>query len=743
MTEDTEQKSPSRLGKWTRRTILASAGLIGGGLAIGTVLAPNRLAMASDDAAEAGEVVLNTWVKITPDNRVVAMVPHSEMGQGANTGLAQMLAEEMNADWSLVSVVEAPVDDAHINSDMARGWVLGEAAWIPGFMYPLIDFGFLKIADGLVNQITGGSASIRLTGWHGIRRAGAAAREMLVAAAAGEWTVDPGDLTVADSTITHAGSGRSGTFGDFAAQAAAFTPSLKPDLKARGDYRIVGTSRPRLDLPGKVDGTAKFGMDVTLLDMRYAAIAFPPVIGEEVVSVDDALALERAGVETVVDLGDAVAVVADSYWTASQAIYDLDIEWTGGLAGLTTAEIFATHQDDLDGKERDVMVEEGDAPGTLDEDAVSAEYTVPYLAHATMEPMNGTAWVRDDLCDIWIGHQDPLRAKKALIDLLGLPPEAITVHNQFMGGGFGRRGRLDFVTYPVRIAQAAGMPVKTIWSREQDMMNDTYRPAVTGRMRGAVSDGRLAAVAHAYIDAETGMPDSEGPFAFQYEVPNLLIERVKCPSPVSVGFWRSVDFTQLAFFNESFMDEMAHSAGADPLDFRLAHTSDPRRRAVLERLKAEAGWSPRPEPGRGMGVALVSSFETVVGQIVDVSVSEDGEVRVNRVTSVADAGLRVNPDACEAQIQGSVIFGLTAALFGQITVENGEVYQQNFPDYEMLRLANAPRQTVYFIDSDHAPGGLGEPGVPPVAPALTNAIFAATGTRIRDLPIEKAGFTAA
>ncbi|MEL7080537.1 MAG: molybdopterin cofactor-binding domain-containing protein [Pseudomonadota bacterium] len=740
---NTETKTRSTAAKWTRRSFLATAGVVGGGLALGLTLSPNRLKMASVEAVTGDEILLNTWVKIAPDNRITVFFPHSEMGQGAGTGLAQMLAEEMEADWDRVTIAQAPVTDDYINSDLGRGYIIGEGANIPAFMYPMIDFTFLQIAGGLVGQLTGGSTAIRLTGHHGMRRAGAAAREMLMQAAAAEWDVRVDSLMVRESTITHAASGHSATFGELATRAAEFTPNLKPALKDSSDYRIVGQPKPRLDLPGKVNGTAQFGIDVTLPGMVYATIALPPVRGAKATTIDERGVTQRLGLGQIINLGDVVAVTADSYWTAGRALEELAITWEGGQTDVSSDGVRAQHNADLDRAEFEEMDRAGNvADAVASGTAIQAAYDVPYLAHATMEPMNCTVALTNDGADIWTGNQNMLFARNAAADTLGLDPANVTLHPVYLGGGFGRRGEMDFVTVAARIARELDTPVKVIWSRETDMANDTYRPAILSRMEGAVDGGRITAVRHHYIDAQSGMPDSERPFAFQYDVSNRDIGRVVCPSPIPVGTWRAVDFTQMGFFNETFMDELADKAEADPLTFRLDHTSDPRIRAVLERLGEVSSWGGDLPARHGIGIAMVKSFESIVAQAVQASVAEDGGVRVHNVWSVVDCGRLINPLAGEAQITGAVIYGLTSALWGEITLEGGAIQQRNFPDYPMMQLANAPEQEVHFIQGDEAPGGLGEPGVPPVTPALTNAIFRVTGERIRTLPIAKHGLYA-
>ena len=722
-----EEKAPSKIATIARRTFLVSAGVVGGGVALGLTLSPNRLKIHRDDVASGDEIILNTWVKLTPDNKITVIIPHSEMGQGVGTGLAQMLAEEMDADWETVAIEQAPADDRYINSDLGRGYIIGEGAQIPGFVYPMLDFTFLQLAKGMVGQLTGGSTAIRLTGYHGMRRAGAAAREMLTRAAAKEWGVPVNSVRAESSTLYHDASNRAAPYGAFSAAAAKFTPNLKPALKSPADYKIVGSPKPRLDLPEKVNGAAQFGMDVIVPGMKYAAIAQAPVFGARAVAVAD----PANAAHQIVNLGDAVVTVADSYWEASNALRQLNIEWQGGDATLSSDALRAKHNAHLEEtRHEEVMEKVGNAPAILQSsDTHSVEYAVPYLAHATMEPLNCTASVQDGKCDLWVGHQNPITARDETAKLLGLKKSNVTVHNTYLGGGFGRRSKTDNVIQAARVAAEIGVPVKLIWSREQDMSNDFYRPAVVSRMRGVLENGAISAMSHAYVYADAGMPDSERPFAFQYDVPNKRIARHPYPSPIPVGAWRSVDFTQMGFFNESFIDELAHKAGADPLDFRLTHKTDPRHRAVLERLADEANWGRPLTPGASQGVAIIDSFESIVGQVAEISVEDDNRIRIHRLTSVVDCGQVINPNAAEAQIHSSVIFALSAVFFGEITLENGEVAQQNFPDYDMVRLRNAPKQAVHFMQNHLPPGGLGEPGTPPVAPALTNAIFAAVGAR--------------
>lgn len=734
--------TPSRARTWTRRSFLATAGLLGGGLALGLTLSPNRLAMSTAEAARGGAVPLNTWVKLTPDNRVTVLIPHSEMGQGVGTGLAQMLAEEMDADWDLVSIEDAPIAPAYINSDLGRGYIVGEGASIPGFVYPLLDFTFLQVAGLLVGQMTGGSTAIRLTGHHGMRRAGAAARAMLIQAAAKAWGVPATEVTAKASRLNHAASGRTGTFGEMATRAAAFTPDLKPDLKDPALYTIVGQPKKRLDLPAKVDGSAVFGMDVMVPGLVHAAIRLPERVGATVGGIDDRAARALTGVLAVIDLGEAVVVAADSYWTAERAAGLLAIDWRGGDPALTSQTIEASQFDTLDRGTREAL-DVGGNVGAAKGARIEAAYGVPYLAHAAMEPMNCTISVTAKGCEAWVGHQNFMFARDALAKALGLHADQVTVHKHLLGGGFGRRSDMDFVLHAARAAKALGRPLKLIYSREADILSDQFRPAVASRLIAKLEGGRITAFEHLYTEAGAGMPDSERAFDFPYTVNDRKIERVQWKSPLPVGSWRAVDFTQIGFFHEAFVDELARAAGADPIAFRLAHLSDPRLIGVLKRLATEANWGRAKVLGEGRGVALVRSFETIVGMVIDVTVTADRAVKVTKVTSVVDCGRVINPDAGAAQITGSVVFGLTAALHGAITVKGGSVVERNFPDYEMMRLADAPAQTVVFLEPNGAPGGMGEPGVPPVAPALVNAIADATGSRVRSLPLAKAGYRSA
>ena len=723
------------MGKWTRRAFIATGSLVGGGLVLGVgaiALAPNRLRIVPKRAD--GHERLTTWIKITPDNEVVAVIPHCEMGQGALTGVAMMLAEELEADWGRVRIEEAPAEDVYANGYMLRGFGAEMGMEVPRWLERAVDYGTYKVADFAGLQITGGSSSTRSTGQLGMRVAGAAAREMLLEAAAARWSVPVGELSARSSQVVHGPTNRSATYGELASDAAAIKPPLHPRLKPRDQYRLVGTPQPRHDIPSKVDGTAQFGIDVVLPEMLYAAIAAAPVPGGKLAAVDPEPAKTVPGVREVVRLDDAVAVVADGYWQALQALRALQPQFTdGGRGAMDSEQIYAAHAAALD------AVGSGDAPAGGAR-TIAAEYRVPYLAHATMEPMCATARFADGRCEVWAGTQDPLNARRVAAAAADVDTADVVMHNLQLGGGFGRRlpGAFDYVEQAVRVAKAlTPRPVKLIWSREEDMQHDYYRPAVVARMGSALdAEGRPISwtsyfTGAGFLDAPAAAP------IYGIDAPDVRV--ADAPMHLRTGSWRSVASSQHGFFMESFIDELAHAAGRDPLGYRIALLSGkPRHRAVLERAAAMAGWGHAVPEGRARGIAIVECFGTRVAEVAEVGIDADGAIRVYRVDAAVDCGLVVNPDQALAQIQGAIIFGLSAALFHEITVERGAVVQRSFPDYDMIRLANAPRVNVEFLESDAPMGGLGEPGVPPIAPAVANAIFALTGQRLRSLPLRLA-----
>jgi isoquinoline 1-oxidoreductase beta subunit len=729
--------TPTTLRKWTRRALLASGGLVGGGLALGVgwfTLAPNRLSVLPQ-GKDAGGHRVTTWILLAPDNTLTVVVPHCEMGQGAQTTLAMMAAEEMDADWNLVRVQEAPAAEEFANGYLVRVFVPGVAS-VPRFLERGLDFASFKLTQMLPVQTTGGSSSVRGTGHYGMRVAGATARAMLLSAAADQWRVPVGECTAQGSHVMHASSKRVLAFGELAQRAAKLEPPLHPPLKPSGQWRVMGTPTPRFDIPSKVDGSATYGLDVSLPGMLYAAVAGAPVFGTQLQQLSGEPAVGVNGVRRVVRLDAAVAVVAESYWRALQALRQIVPSFSDSPAkGTSSASIFAAMRAKLEGSKNDEVFAQGDALAAFSGAAkvVDAEYQVPFLAHATLEPMNATVHFNNGRCEVWSGVQDPLAARKVVARAADLKESAVTFHNLQLGGGFGRRlpGFFDYLEQAVRIAKQVNAPVKLIWSREEDTQHDFYRPAALARYRGAIdAKGRPTA----WLARFTG-GSGDGAALIPYRLANQDIRSVEVEHHIRTGAWRSVDHSQHAFFKESFIDELAHAAQADPYEYRRALLRDsPRHRAVLEKAAVMAGWGAPAAAGRARGIALAESFGSIVAQVAEVEI-DAGRIKVRRVWAAVDCGHVVNPDAGRAQIEGGIIFGLSAALFSEITVRDGRIAQSSFTDYLLPKLADAPRISVDFIDSGAELGGLGEPGVPPIAPAIANAVFAATGVRLRSLPL--------
>ena len=698
----------------SRRDFLKLTGLAGGGLVLGLGLSGCSKPAALGSAG--GQPV--AWLRIDADNAITVLVDRSEMGQGVYTSLTQLLAEELEVPLQAIRVVAAPVGAVYVNA------LLGA-------------------------QITGGSTSVR-DAWEKLRKAGAQARTMLVQAAAAHWGVDAAKLRVDGGTVVN-GNKRL-TYGELAENAAKLPVPAEVTLKPAKDFKLVGKPQKRIDTASKVDGSAVYGIDVKLPGMLHAALAQPPTLGGALDRFDAKAAEAMPGVKKVLATGSGVVVVADHYWQARKALAAVRITWKGGPnAGLSSDSIRNRLRAAAARPGRDVRTE-GDVPAALKTAAkvVRATYELPLLAHATMEPQSCTADVREDSANIHVNTQTQQVAQGAVAALLGLKPEQVFIHTTLLGGGFGRRLEVDFLTAAVEASKAVGKPVKVIWTREDDTTHDAYRPPAYDQISGALdAQGNLIAwQLHLTGPSITArmfpavVETALDPFAveaaqnYPYDVPNIAITYNREEIGINVGYWRSVSHALNCFVAESFMDELAHAAGKDPYAFRAALLSkQPRYKRVLDTAAEKAGWG-KAAAGHFHGIALMEGYGTYMAQVAEVSI-EAGAVKIHRITCAVDCGSVVNPNIVDQQIHGSILFGLTAALWGEITLAGGQVQQKNFDSYRLLRLPEAPPIDVHVIDSTEAPGGLGEPGTAVIGPALANAIFAATGKRLRALPISR------
>jgi isoquinoline 1-oxidoreductase beta subunit len=707
----------------SRRGFLQAGAAAGGGLMLSL-----RLPLAGREAAaaETGAFAPNAFVRIGRDGGVTLTMPYVEMGQGTYTSVSMLIAEELEVDLAQVRVEHAPADPKRYGNPLLGGI-----------------------------QATGNSSAMRAA-WQPLRQAGATARTMLVAAAAKRWNVDPAACQAQRGAVVHAPTQRSLGYGELASEVASMPVPDKVALKAPEQFRLIGTPAKRIDSPSKVNGTAMYGIDARPPGVKIATLAQSPVFGGRLKRVDDSSAKAVRGVRQIVRLDDAVAVVADHMGAAKKGLAALKIEWDDGPhAKLSTADIVreleqATRAPGV------VAQTVGDAAAALAAAAtkVEATYEVPFLAHATMEPMNCTVHVRPDGCDVWVGTQAMARAQAAAAKVTGLPLDKVVVHNHLIGGGFGRRLDTDGVERAVEIARQVDGPVKVVWTREEDIQHDMYRPYWVDRLsagldakgtpvawlnRFAGSSVSARWVPPAFKDGLDG-DSTEGAIDLTYAFPNFHVEyrRVEPPG-IPTAFWRSVGPSHNVFVTESFIDELAVAAKQDSVAFRLALLDKaPRAKAVLELAAAKAGWG-QPLPARvGRGVALQFVFATYMAAVAEVEVPASGEVRVRRLVCALDCGTVVNPDTVQAQVQGALLFGVTAALYGQITLKNGRVEQANFDSYQPLRMSEAPAIEVHVVASREPPGGMGECGTSVVSAAMTNAIFAATGTRLRKLPVDAA-----
>ena len=740
----------SRIGKIARRTFLVGSAAIAGGVAFGVYYAKKGMANPLQPAQ--GESALNPYVLI--DARGVTLIaPRAEMGQGSHTTLAALVAEELDVAWEDIRVIHGPPGQAYYNHAMFGG-ILPFPEYSKGALADRIGDMAGYLGKALQTQITGGSSSMA-DGFEKMRHAGATARETLKLAAAKRFDLKASELKTENGAVI-APDGRRLTYVELAPAAAEIAPP-DVDLRPATEWKYLGTSMPRIDVVGKSTGTAAFGIDTRLDGMVFAALRINPQIGGAMSGFDDTKAREMPGVIKIVDLGTGVAVVASNTWLAMKAAEAVEIDWETSPHPDTHGAIFDTIRAAFDTDPNSTLRDDGDAD-TLPEGAtlIEAEYTAPYLAHATMEPMNATALFTGEELILWSGNQAPILHRKHCAAAVGLEPEAVTVHTPYMGGGFGRRGEYDYSVYAARVAKdLKGRPVQLTWSREEDMSHDFYRPGGIGRFRGAVKDGR-AVLLDGRIAAqsclrqggarmmgfESGGPDRalvEGAFDQPYAIPNHRIRGHIADVHLPVGFWRSVGSSLNAFMYDSFLDEMAHAAGADPLDFRYQLMKDEHApsAACLAAVREMSGWTGKKTPGIGRGVAFCYSFGTPVAQVIEVQDTPAG-IRIARAWIACDPGIVLDPSIVEAQMIGGMIYGLSAAAFGEITFTGGAADQLNFPDYDALRMHTTPETQVRVLTANPRLGGVGEPGTPPSMPALANALFDLTGKRVRDLPLAKA-----
>jgi len=700
----------------SRREFLKSSALAGGGLIIGfTLPGATRLAEAASKEAR-----ISAYLRIAPNNDITVVCGLSEMGQGVHTAIPMLVAEELDADWSRVRVEQAGVDQAFAN--------------------PI--FGM---------QATGGSTSVR-GHWEPMRKAGAAARAMLVAAAAETWKADAADCRTEKGMVIHK-SGKKLSYGQLAEKAAKLTPPKDVKLKDPAQFNLLGKSgTKRLDTAAKSTGRAKFGLDVYLPGMLTAVIAYPPVLGGKATSVNDAKAKAVPGVRQVLQIPSGVAVLADGYWAAKLGRDALEIQWDHGANASLSSEGISKTLSAGAAAGGAVGRNEGDAKAAVPAKKIEAEYEAPYLSHSCMEPLNCTAWVRKDGVEIWAGTQSQGPAQGILAQVAGVAPGKVKVNTLYLGGGFGRRFAPDPVIGATVLSKISGKPVKLVYSREDDTRGYFYRPASVTRMTGGLDASGRATLFTASVASPSIMegshfmklpPDGVDEFGVEgirdcpYDIPNLRIEYSRQePGGIQVWFWRSVGHSQNSFFMESFIDELAYAAGKDPFEFRRSLLGkQPRSRGALELAAEKADWGKPLPAGVHRGIAVVFSFGSWCAEVAEVSVGADGTPKVHRVVAAVDCGMTVNPDIVKRQIESAIVYGLTAALYGKITFKDGRVEQSNFHDYRMLRMSEMPKVEVHIVPSQEAPGGIGEPGTPPIAPAVANAIFAATGKRIRKLPL--------
>lgn len=736
-----------------RRTFLIAGGLLGGGLVVGfggfNYYVNKRLKDFSGTGMGEGDS-LNAFVRIRTDNTIVMAVPRTEMGQGVYTSLPQLIAEELEADFSKIEVVHPQAESPYTNFFMAG---MSPVNFEKGLTF------MQKVFSLVPNILTGGSTSVR-DAYDYYRRMGAMAREMLIASAAREWNVSPEKCFAEKGFIINKETSEKRSFGELASNAAKEKAPKHLELKNKSDFKLIGRSVNRIDVPEKVTGKAVFGLDVRVPNMKYAVIRHPSFVGGKIIgirNIDQVQAMP--GVVKVLMIDEGAVVVADDTWHAQKATNALDLEEEINKE-LGHLDAIPTLKDALNKEPDKVWEDEGKIEEVLEnaQQVVEAEYFVPYLAHACMEPLNCTVLIEGDKAEVWTGNQSITFVLNGISEGSGIVKENIKTNITYLGGGFGRRAETDFVLKAAKIAkQIPGIPVQLVYTREEDMKNDFYRPAVVTHLKAALgkdsimgwkkkvgSQGALAGLMQRNIPMMPMKPKddqsiTEGLMALPYKMQAAYTDARCVDLPVNVGTWRSVGHSHNAFFSESFMDECAVALNRDPYELRKDLLQDsPRYLAVLEKLAEISKWSEKTD-GKYKGLAIHESFGSIVGEVAEISMSGK-DIKVEKVFCVIDCGKIVNPRIIESQMQSGIVYGLTAALYGEISVKDGVIVQNNFPNYQMVMMNTMPRVDVHIIDSDEHPGGVGEPGTPPIAPALTNAIFAASGDRLRSLPISNHGY---
>lgn len=749
-------KDNSKKRKWTRRAFIITGGLAGTGLVVGVAgnLYMNKAVKKYSGIGMGEGSSLNAWIRIAPDNTVTLAVPRAEMGQGIYTALPMLIAEELEIDMNSIEVIHPQPDKPYTNTFLVTQ---KEPNAFKGYTMMEKVYTFIGIVG------TGGSTSVP-DGFNNMRYAGATAREMLKKAAADKWGVAVAECRAEKGYIINAKNERL-SYGELAEAASSIKIKDLPELKKKEDWTIIQKPIQRVDIPEKVTGDAEFGLDVRLKDMLYAVVRHPATIGGKITGINNQSDIEgMRGVKKVVLTDFGAAVIADNTWRAKNAALALDLaEDDGGNTGISSASIAQQLTDILAAKPLATPEDEGDVNAALSGSGkvIEARYDVPYLAHATMEPMNCTVQIEEGKAAVWVGHQAPFVVQNAVNEISGIDQSAILVHTTYLGGGFGRRAEPDFVKAATAIAQSMpGTPIQTVFTREEDMRNDMYRPAVASQFKAAVNekgeieawDNMIALQSVSNSSMSRVMPSmavkpkddiatTEGAMHLPYHMNNRRVAFGQLDLPIQVGYWRSVGSSQNGFFTECFMDECAEAAGKDPYEFRRSKLDKhPRFKAVLDKAAEMSNWkTPLPE-NKFRGIALHKSFGSIVAEVAEITKLGDKEFSIDNYYCAIDCGQYVNPNTIEAQMQGGIIFGLSAALYGEITWNNGQVEQYNFPQYDMVRMNVSPTVAVHIMEVDEYPGGVGEPGTPPAAPALVNALAAATGVRERSLPLAKQGY---